>query len=85
LKIINGWTKPKEINPKTDTMKFFGSSGNVRPEGISQRSIGDCWFLAGLAALAEKPERYNLLIEKAHREDDWNSAGIFRFYFHAMG
>jgi hypothetical protein len=39
--------------------------------------LGDCWFLAAVAAIAEQPERIYRFVDNK----SYNKAGAFRFYF----
>lgn len=39
--------------------------------------MGDCWFLAAVASIAEVPERIYRFVDNK----DYNSKGAFRFYF----
>jgi hypothetical protein len=67
------WMRPKEIlsNPK------FVADGYSR-EDVIQGGLGNCWFLAGLAALAENEE---LRCQVIPDDNDFgeNYAGIFHF------
>lgn len=37
--------------------------GKISPQSIKQGFLGDCYFLAGIAALAERPDRiFNLFL-----------------------
>jgi len=77
------WIRPHEICQR------FG----LRPEmyvgeidrfDINQGEIGDCWFLASLANLADDQEAFNRVVPK--RQDFRNGyAGIFRFRFFRFG
>ena len=45
--------------------------GKIQPQDIEQGFLGDCYFLAGLSALAERPDRiYNLFLLK--KKNDYN-------------
>lgn len=35
--------------------------------------------------MAERPGRLKINIEKTNRNEPWNKAGIFRFYWHDRG
>ncbi len=35
--------------------------GKITPQSIKQGFLGDCYFLAGIAALAERPDRISNL------------------------
>lgn len=52
---------------------------------MSQGGIGNCWFLAGAAAVAESTERLYHNINEENVDSPWNDAGIFRFYFYVKG
>ena len=70
-----------DTDPSRQPPKFYGEYGKLRPQGVKQGQIGDCWFLAAASALAEKPSRMDDLINEKNRQDPYNSAGIFRFTF----
>lgn len=56
---------------------LWGSQGKPVPNGISQMSLGDCWFLASASALAEVPER----VKRVVWNDAYDKNGAFRYYF----
>lgn len=56
---------------------LYGSLDKPEPQGIHQYGLGDCWFLAAVSALAERPER----IERIIWNENFNANGAFRFYF----
>mgnify|MGYP000288672898 CR=1 FL=1 len=55
---VVGWKRPKDIYPGEE-VHLKGTQGLFAPTGIKQGGLGDCWFLAGVTALAEDPERLN--------------------------
>lgn len=69
----------------TRSPSIFGDYDSPHPEGVSQGGIGNCWFLAGAAAVAENTERLFININEDNVDTPWNDAGIFRFYFYVKG
>jgi hypothetical protein len=80
---VSHWKSPPEIDPE-NIPKFYGDAGKPQPQGISQNKLGDCWFLAGAAAIAEDPKRFGDLVDEKNRATNYNKAGIFRFSFWIM-
>jgi hypothetical protein len=52
--------------------------GGISPAGVNQGRLGDCWFLAAAASLAEYPERIKKLF--VNTEYPENSAFMVNFY-----
>lgn len=66
------WTAPE--NPQ---FIVDGTSMN----DIMQNGIGDCWFLASLASLAQRPERVSFVIQKQRNEAATPDQGyIYKFF-----
>ena len=51
---------------------------------IKQNGIGDCWFLASLASLAQRNERVSFVIQKQRNEQATPDMG-YMFKFFRMG
>lgn len=66
------WKKIVNLIPNA---KIF--QGKVEPNDIQQGYLGDCYFLAGLAALSERPDRiFDLFITKETNEHHYYSVKI---------
>ena len=53
----------------------------MSPGDIKQGNIGNCWFLAGAAAIAEKPER----LKRVFVNKNLNKEGIYALNMFALG
>lgn len=63
--------------------KMWGTSGRLTNEDANQGSIGNCFFIAAAAAIAEKPERIQKVF--LNQSNDLNDAGIYGVNFYTMG
>ena len=77
-KIRPDWVRLSEVFD--DSYSLWGTKG-VRPQDIAQGSIGNCWYLAAAAALAEYPDRLERVVE----DTKINNQGIYAFHFYALG
>lgn len=63
------------------TPSLWGDKG-VKPAGVRQGGLGDCWFLAVGAGLAEHPARIHKLFNNM---TSYPANGAFEFTFYSMG
>lgn len=80
-----GWERASATPPQgivDDTTLQFSSvpwvvfRGDPRPEDIRQGSVGNCWFVCALSALAEKPET----IRRILLTREFNRAGAYQVH-----
>ena len=64
------WKRPSEFCNKGEIRVF---SDSITPCDIHQGALGDCWYLAALAALAEQPQ----LIRELFSSDKHSSLGVY--------
>ena len=69
-KNVAAWKRPTELISGQPSL--WGSKGII-PDGVLQGELGDCWFLASAAALAEYPDRINRIFKNA----EYSAEGIF--------
>ena len=56
--------------------------GEIDRFDINQGEIGDCWFLAALANLAENDDCFKRVVPRGQSFRSGEYAGIFRFRFY---
>ena len=62
---------------------LFGSNG-VTPKDIFQGSIGNCWFMSALSAIAEKPGRVEKMFVNSNG-GEINQTGVYGINMYALG
>eukprot|EP00090_Calanus_glacialis_P041785 TRINITY_DN7431_c0_g1_i4.p1 TRINITY_DN7431_c0_g1~~TRINITY_DN7431_c0_g1_i4.p1 ORF type:complete len:838 (-),score=200.72 TRINITY_DN7431_c0_g1_i4:225-2738(-) len=77
------WLRPHEISQRIG-LKPEMYVGKIDRFDINQGEIGDCWFLASLANLADDEEAFNRVVPRK-QEFRNGYAGIFRFRFFRFG
>lgn len=73
------WRRVTEIRDA----KMWGTSGQLSNNDVNQGAIGNCYFLAAAAAIAEKPERLQKIF--LNQSNDLNEAGIYGVNLYALG
>ena len=70
------WMRPKELS---NNPKFF-ADGATRFD-VNQGGLGDCWFLASIATLAQKPALFEKVVPRGQSFDRGQYTGAFHFRF----
>lgn len=76
------WLRPREICPGLEPKMVVGKRDRF---DINQGEIGDCWFLAPLASLAENEHCFNKVVPTGQDFGGRNYVGMFRFRFYRFG
>ena len=76
---VTEWKRPSEY-VKDGKPSLWGSKG-VQSNGVRQGMVGDCWYLAAVSALAEKPDR----LKKIFKNKEYPDEGIFELTFKVKG
>jgi len=71
------WRRPSEF--MHGEIKLF--SGSIAPSDIKQGALGDCWFLAALASLAEFPK----LVQNIFAKTSYNETGVYEICCYKNG
>ena len=70
------WKRPNEIVQKPNFIE-----GALSADDLDQGQLGDCWFIAGCAAVSLIPELINKVVPPNQECSGSNYAGIFHFRF----
>ena len=74
------WVRAKDLYPNAEFI-INGSS----KDDINQGLLGDCWFLASLAGLAERKDLFKKVVPSGQIIKSENYCGIFKFNFWKWG
>lgn len=77
------WKRMSAQFPQSSGYALFknNSTSSIDINDTLQGFLGDCWVLASIAAVAEKPERVSKLFDTK----TYNSAGIYSLRFYELG
>ena len=78
------WLRPHEICENLEGLEPKMVVGERDRFDINQGEIGDCWFLAPLASLAENPHYFDKVVPRG-QDFDKDYFGGFRFRFYRFG
>jgi hypothetical protein len=57
------WRRPSDVNDSAFHHGLFGANGEPSPSDVVQGPLGDCYFIAALSALAQRPDRIRRCVE----------------------
>jgi hypothetical protein len=74
------WVDSIDVLYQEPEYSLFGSNG-IRADDIFQGQIGNCWFMHGASAVANRAGR----LERLFLNDSLSSNGIYGFQFYVLG
>ena len=79
---VTSWKRISEVYGDGG-YSLFGTNG-VTPKDIFQGSVGNCWFMSALSAIAEKPNRVENMFVNTF-DGQINPAGVYGVNMNALG
>lgn len=79
------WKRPHEIVSRPDVAKFIVNKANAND--LDQGYLGNCWFIAGCAAITFMPELFDKVVPKSQYcfgSDQYCGAYHFRFWIYGI-
>jgi len=78
--LVNTVTWTRASNAFDSSYSMWGNEG-IFPRDMKQGAIGNCWYIAAAAALAEFPDRLDEVVVN----ESLSPAGIYAFNMYAVG
>lgn len=72
------WYRPTQFETSPS---LYGKAG-VNPGAVNQGGLGDCWYLAAMAAIGEWPDRIKTIL---NNQKSWPKDGQFKVNLYAYG
>ena len=72
--------RPNQIQQLSSKNPSFRGNFGIRPQGVGQGAVGDCWLIQAISAIAEHPERVERIMEEVDAEK-----GIYKVTLYANG
>lgn len=77
------WERLSDVYPASAGYSLFGNDGQCTVDDIGQGAVGNCWFMAAAAALAEHPGKLEQIFGNKNQHAD--KTGFYDLNLYSLG